>query len=60
MDTILMDKNNNIDSEIHEAKSVAQNEFLYGWIEDNNLLLTEEDIRAVFLEGYGKIMLSAK
>ncbi|CAH8521634.1 unnamed protein product [Schistosoma bovis] len=50
-----MDKNNNIDSEIHEAKSVAQNEFLYGWIEDNNLLLTEEDIRAVFLEGYEDI-----
>ncbi|CAH8516610.1 unnamed protein product [Schistosoma haematobium] len=50
-----MDKNNNIDSEIHEAKSFAQNEFLYGWIEDNNLLLTEEDIRAVFLEGYEDI-----
>ncbi|VDP20516.1 unnamed protein product [Schistosoma margrebowiei] len=46
-----MDKNNNIDSEIPEAKSIAQNEFLYGWIEDNNLLLTEEDIRTVFLEG---------
>ncbi|VDP54929.1 unnamed protein product [Schistosoma mattheei] len=50
-----MDKNNNIDSEIHEAKSIAQNEFLYGWIENNNLLLTEEDIRAVFLEGYEDI-----
>ncbi|CAH8514341.1 unnamed protein product [Schistosoma rodhaini] len=50
-----MDNNNNIASEIHQEKSTDQNEFLYGWIDDNNLLLTEEDIRTMFLEGYEDI-----
>ncbi|XP_018646038.1 nalp (nacht, leucine rich repeat and pyrin domain containing)-related [Schistosoma mansoni] len=50
-----MDNNNNIASEIHQEKLIVQNEFLYGWIDDNNLLLTEEDIRTMFLEGYEDI-----
>ncbi|CAH8837716.1 unnamed protein product [Trichobilharzia szidati] len=43
--------NNSNSLEIQKEESLSGNATAYGWIEDNNYLLSEEDIKAMFLEG---------
>ncbi|KAK4469710.1 hypothetical protein MN116_007234 [Schistosoma mekongi] len=39
----------------HQKQSLIDNELLFNWFEDKNYLLTDEDIRTMFLEGYENI-----
>ncbi|CAH8477517.1 unnamed protein product [Schistosoma turkestanicum] len=55
MDNSNNNNKTNIISGIHQENVIAQNDLSYSWIEDNNIPLTEEDIKAMFLEGYEKI-----